>query len=205
MTRETLLEPAQMDSWHHLAKLGVARAFSGLCEMTGQDIKVTSLTSKRVPLGKVVDLVGGSGAVTVGVYLSVTGSARGHMVLMYQPETACGLADLIMDRPIGTTTSLEDMELSALGEMGNIMGSFFLTAVAGATGLDLHPSPPSVKLDMAGAILDTLLGELIQEVELVLVLETTFSTQDRQIQGTFLVIPTPSFLSALLQAANAQS
>ena len=52
MTRGTLLEPAQMDSWHHLAKLGVARAFSGLCEMTGQDIKVTSLKSKRVPLAR---------------------------------------------------------------------------------------------------------------------------------------------------------
>ena len=121
------------------------------------------------------------------------------MIIIYRPETAYDLIDLLLDQPSGTTTALEEMEISALGEMGNIVGSFFLNALADATGLDLRVSPPEVMMDMAGAILDAVLAEIMLEVDEALVMQTSFGTQDMQIDGTFLCLPSLSLQTALLE------
>ena len=89
------------------------------------------------------------------------------------------------------------MEESVLAEMGNIVGSFFLNAMADSTSLELRVSPPAVMMDMAGAILDPILAEALMEADEALVVETTFGTKDRQINGSFLVLPSPEFLKQL--------
>ncbi|MDA0734669.1 MAG: chemotaxis protein CheC [Chloroflexi bacterium] len=182
-----------------LVSEGSANAIIGLSQMIGQEIKVTHLNARVVPVNETPDLVGGWEAVTLGIYLGVIGDATGHILLVYKPETAMALADLLMGEPPGTTKSLEEMEESALGEVGNIMGSFFLNALSDATGFSFQPSPPAVMLDMAGAILDVALSDIIQESDDALVVETGFSTDDRTIEGTLLVMPSPDLLRVLVE------
>ena len=118
---------------------GSINAVSGLSQMIGQEISVTSMNARLVPANETPDLIGGWEALTLGVYLSVTGCAEGHMFMVYEPQTAMALADLLMGNPPGTTQSLDEMETSALGEVGNIMGSFFLNSLADNTNSQLQP------------------------------------------------------------------
>ena len=124
------------------------------------------------------------------------------MFLLYSPPTALALVDLLLGQPPGTTTDLDEMEESAMGEVGNIMGSFFLNALSDATGLTLQPSPPAVMTDMAGAILDVAMADILQESDDALVVETSFSTEDRQIEGTLLMMPSPDLLRVLKERIN---
>ncbi len=182
-----------------LVSEGSANAINGLSQMIGQEIQVTSLSAREVPVNETPDLVGGWEAITIGVYLAVTGSATGHMFMVYKPETAMALADLLLGEPPGTTKNLDEMEESALGEVGNIMGSFFLNALSDATNSSFLPSPPAVMMDMAGAILDVALADIIQESDHALVVETCFRTEDRKIEGTLLIMPSPDLLRVLLE------
>jgi len=86
-----------------------------------------------------------------------------------------------------------------LAELGNIIGSSFLNAIADSLGLALRPSPPEVILDMAGAILDIAFVEILQESDDIFVAETAFGTEDRQASGTFMVIPSLNFLKVILE------
>jgi len=61
-----------------------------------------------------------------------------------------------------------------------------------------------VILDMAGAIMDVAVVEIVQESDDVFVSETTFGTDDRQANGTFLVIPSVSFLRIILEHSGAK-
>jgi chemotaxis protein CheY-P-specific phosphatase CheC len=54
---------------------------------------------------------------------------------------------------------LDDLECSALREVGNILGAAYLNAVSHLLGLSLLPSIPGLSIDMAGAVTDVLLGE----------------------------------------------
>ena len=189
--------------WADLVSLGTRHAMAGLSEMIGQDITVSSFALKRVAVAELADVVGGAETDAVGIYLTVTGAANGPLMLIYDPAIAYAFVDLLMGQPIETTTELDEMGRSALGEMGNIIGAFFLNAIADATGLELSPSPPAVMTDMAGALLDVVTAEILMRQDDTYLAETTFATSEGQIEGQFMVIPSEEFLEALLDSVKA--
>lgn len=202
MTNISTLEAVQADNWKDLVAIGLKNSVSGLAGMVNQEIEVGSLRAKRINIAEAANLLGGPETPTAAIYLTVTGSATGHLVVVYNPETAYQLVDMVMGDPVGTTSAFGEMEISVLGEVGNVMGAFFLSALADHTGLDLRVSPPAVMMDMAGAILDAALSEIAMETDQALVVETDFGTTDRQMAGTFLVMPSPDLQQVLLSAVG---
>jgi chemotaxis protein CheC len=189
--------------WTDLVSLGTRHAMAGLSEMLGEDITVSSFALKRTPVAELANVVGGAEVDAVGIYLTVSGAANGHLMLIYEPRIAYAFVDLLMGQPAETTQELDEMGRSALGEMGNIIGAFFLNAIADATGLELMPSPPAVMTDMAGALLDVVTAEILLRQDDTYVAETTFTTSDREIEGQFMVMPSEELLEALLETSKA--
>lgn len=194
---------ATASEWARLVRLGTERAMAGLSEMIGEDIEVAELTMTQVPVDEIPSLFGGPETEAVGIYLTVTGSADGHLMLMYEPRIAYAFIDLLMGDAPGTTASLDDMGRSALGEMGNIIGAFFLNAISDATGLSLQPSVPEVMTDMAGALFDVVSSEVLLRNDQTDLAETTFRAKGHDVSGVFLVLPTEALLDALVAAKAA--
>ena len=188
--------------WANLVSRGTDNAMSGLSEMVGTNISVSAFGLRRIPVTEIATIVGGAETMSVGIYLTVSGSADGHLILIYDRKIAAAFVDLLMFQPVGTTTELGDMERSALGEMGNIIGTFFPNALADSTGLDLKPSPPSVMIDMAGALLDVITADILLTADDTYLVETTFAVEGQEISGVFFVIPSEDLLSALIEAGR---
>ncbi len=197
------MKDVMLAPWAELVGIGTSNAMSGLSQMIGQEIEVSSFSLRRVPVSSIPELVGGPEVMAVGIYLTVSGSANGHLMLMYEPKIACAFVDLIMGSPPQTTETLGEMERSALAEMGNVIGAFFLSALADATGLTLRPSPPVVMTDMAGALLDIVSADILLTQDETYLAETTFAAEDREISGVFFVMPSEELRDALLSAKRA--
>ena len=183
--------------WRVLMTKGVTNAVSGLSQMCEAHIKVSSIDAKQIPVMSIPDLLGGPEAMVAGVYLQMSGSGAGHIVIVCPPSAAFDMIDMLMDEPQGTTSEFDEMEQSVLGEVGNVMGSQFLNTLADATGLDLRVSPPAVMMDMSASILDATLADLLSQTNEILMLDTTFGTDDRQINGKFLALPNPELQAKL--------
>ena len=185
-TNENKLNGSQMAG---IVGGGVAKAVSGLSQMAGVEIHVTSVEYKKVRVKEVPYLFGGPEALIVGVYLGITGTTSGHMVVAYQPSVAFELISMLLGQTPKSMEELSEMERSVLGEIGNVMGSFFLNHLSDSMGVSLQPSPPAVMVDMAGAILDVALSNILEHSEYTYVIDTLFGTANQQIAGTFLVVP----------------
>ena len=189
----------ELSRWTELVGQGTQNAVLGLSEMVGVKIRVTALDLKEIPVGSAAELVGGAENEVVVIYLGITGGATGHIMLVYPIHVAFGLVDMLMGKEAGTTQDLGELEASALQEMGNITGSFFLNSMADNTGMQLMPTPPTVMIDMAGAIIDAALAEIMAERDELFAMETVFSTDTRDITGTLLVLPTSEFMDVMLE------
>jgi chemotaxis protein CheC len=176
-------------NWAKLAKIGSTTAVSGLSQMVNKEFTVTALNLEEVSTKNASTLIGKADDMVIGVYLLFSGNANGHILLAFKPEIAFELVDMAMGSPSGSTNSLGEMERSVLGEMGNIVGSFFLNGVADSVGLRLMPSPPAVVEDMAGALIGSVLVEAFRDNDSLFVIKLLFSTPSREIEGKFLVLP----------------
>ena len=181
-----------LSRWSKLAQIGSVNAITGLSEMINQEIKVTALELEEISVKNTAGLIGKPEDTIVSIYLLFSGNTSGQIMLAFQPEIAFELVDMAMGIPEGTTSELGEMERSVLGEMGNIVGTFFLNAVADHAGVCLSPSPPAVVMDMSGALVDAVMAGALAENESVFVIKLSFSTPDRQLQGRFLVLPVSS-------------
>jgi chemotaxis protein CheC len=108
---------------------------------------------------------------------------------------------MLLDQPVGTTTELGDMEISALAEAGNVAGSFFLTTIADWAGLALPPTPPVIIHEMCGAILDTLAAELaLMEHEQAMMIDAQFQCDGQVVEAAFFMFPGDQLVHAVNQA-----
>ncbi len=197
--QKTGIQAIELARWTELVGEGTQNAVAGLSAMVGVQIRVTALDLTVIPVEKAADLIGGPENEVVAIYVGMEGGATGHIILVYPICVAFGLVDMMMGEEPGATQELGEMEASALQEVGNVTGSFFLNSVADNTGLRLMPSPPTVMMDMAGSILDTALADIMLDRDELFAMETVFSTDDRNVVGTLLVLPTAEFMDVMIQ------
>ena len=175
-------------------------AISGIAEMVKREVEVETVNPKQIQISKIKTLLKDPDSNVIGIELGITGDADGTMLLMYPPEVALGLADLLMDKSVGETQSLEEMGESALGEMGNIAGGFFLNSLADDTHMRLLPTPPTVTVDTAKSLLDQAMKPISKTQNAsIFVLETVFKAQGHEISGNFMVLSSPSLLDTLVK------
>ena len=189
------------------------RAGEALGSMSGQVIDVQTPMLQRCSAADVLTMAGGPESIVLAVYVGIWGSIEGHALLLFSPADAHRLARILLagllgpgELPIETTTDVlayDELELSALQEAGNVTISAFLNEL----GMHLHepcqPPPPQVVIEMAGAVLDAVLLDLVSDAEQMLAAKTIFSEGGRAIDGTLLVLPRADSLQVLLDALGA--
>lgn len=194
------LQQSELNVLQAIVARGLADSSHSLSSMTTGQIQLQAPQVAFLPLSRVPEVAGGAATVVVAVYLGMEGDLKGHLMLIFSEEAAAGLVDLLLDQPVGTTTELDEMAISALAEAGNICGSAFMNAIADETGLVITPTPPLVVRDMAGAILEAVVAELFLSGDEALVVETGFNGK---VPGHFLLMPNTESMARLVAALEA--
>jgi chemotaxis protein CheC len=127
------------------------------------------------------------------------GDVRGNiMLLLSLPSAKLLLRKLLPNSQ--DAVELTELEISALGEVGNILGGSYINAISALTALRMTQSVPAVAIDMAGAILDTAIliaGELSDSAILI---DTVITQGSSDVEGHLFLLPDPDSLSPLLDA-----
>jgi chemotaxis protein CheC len=201
----TTLTRNQVTVWTWLVSKGINNSVRRLSSMIGERLGVNSLDIVDLGIPDINVLLGGSAETRVGVHIIVDGSYCCHMMVLLNPEIALMLIDMQLEQPIGTTKQLEglpELEMSVLGEMGNIMGSFFLNELSNATGLMLMSSTPEVVIDTVDAIFQEAWQRQPFTDERALVTNSVYSAMQRQIEGSFVVVPAKDFVRTIANQAR---
>lgn len=196
------LSSMQLDALQEIGNIGAGNAATALAQLINAKVEMNVPRVKILPFDAVPDLVGGADRPIIGVYLNVGGSVSSNILFMLPIEEAVILVDLLMGQETGTTRAdhLEEMELSALREMGNIIAATYLNALAVFTGLTFVPSVPALAIDMAGSVLDAILAKFGEVADHVLLLETRFKKEEHNVVGHFFMLPEPEALDTILSA-----
>lgn len=199
---DTGLDEEKQRLFGSVVTASMRRSTESLSKLTGAHVELVSPRFGLIPIASAADLAGGADRPAAGVYLSVTGDASGHVLLLFPEEAAYNLVDVLCERPPGASAHLNHMGRSCLGEVGNITGTSFLIGLSEHTGLMLRPSPPEVVQDMVGAILSTILAELSMTSDETFVMETQFTEENTSIVGMLFFVPTGDSLESILSSVG---
>lgn len=199
MTESVFFDEIFLDKLKMITGAGVKNAAQGFSGMVGRTIHVNNPAAKLVPVLEIPQIAGKPDDDAVGIYLRFQGDVDGQIMMITSHTKALELVDLMMDVPAGTTQHLGALERSALGELGNLCGSFFLNSVASLTEAKFHPTPPAVMVDMVGAILDIIVATTGGISDQALLMQANFMDGDRAVEADFWVIPDMNSFNELIK------
>lgn len=192
------INPRLFSSLERIAKEGFQNAARGFSGMLGRSLSVISPNVCTVPLVEIPNVLGGPENEAVGIYLRVEGDLNAQVMLIIPLEQAHLMVDMLLDLPSHTTQKLGSLERSALAEVGNLTGSFFLNALADFAKVSLRPTPPAVMVDMVGAIMDVIVATMGDVSQEVLMFQAKFMCGERETNADFWVIPDIETLDKLV-------
>ena len=198
------LSPTQLDAMREIGNIGAGNTATALSQIVNKKIDMNVPKVSLIPIEDVPDLVGGPDNIVVAIFLRVYGKAPGNILFIMPKQNAFFMVDDLMGRPHGTTQSLDEMDISALKEVGNILAGSYLNAFFHFTNISMLPSIPSLAVDMAGAILNVVLVQLGQMGDHAMVIETKFLAEDDSINGHFFLVPDPGSLSTIIKAVGVE-
>ncbi len=190
----------QLDALKELGNIGAGNAATALSQILNKKVDMSVPRVKVYPIEEIPELFGGSENIVAGVLLRMFGDMQGSLMFLLDEESALKLLDMMMVTGIDHIT--DEISMSALMEVGNIISSSYLNSLSFFSNLTIVPSTPAFAYDMAGAILGTILYEVSEMSDQVLLIETDFLGNGEAIRGHFFVLPDLPSLGSLLKSVG---
>lgn len=197
MTTEFTISDMHLDVLKEIGNIGAAHAATSLSELLQRTIDMHVPKVALVSFDDMFELAGGSERVVVGIFLRLEGDLSGSMFFVLPIESA----NRFIRRLIGDETfdfsdpsTILEIGVSAMQELGNILSGSYLSALSDFTGLKIYPTVPSLSVDMVGAIVSFGLIEVSHYSDEVIVIDTKIvevDGEDTSVDGHFFLLPDP--------------
>jgi chemotaxis protein CheC len=182
----------QLDALRELANIGSGTASTALSSLLGRSVDISVPKAKALPFAEAVDAAGPAEQDITGIVLGIVGDMHGTVLLLVPPADADAMCRMLGVEPD------DEVALSALGEIGNIVGTSYINALAGMTGMDLEPTPPATATDMLGALVASVLAGQAHAGDTALMLDSNLVVEGEDCSVSFLLVPDQGGVATLL-------
>ena len=183
----------QLDALRELANIGSGNASGALSSLLGRPVDISVPSAQAVSFADAVEATGDPETEITGIVLGIAGDLDGVVLLLVSPADADALCSMLGVEP-GS-----EYGPSALGEVGNIVGSSYINALAEMTGMAIEPTPPSTATDMLGAIVETVLASQAHAGDVALMLDSDLRVEGEDCSIAFVLVPSENGVGELLE------
>ncbi|HBM81534.1 MAG: chemotaxis protein CheC [Clostridiales bacterium] len=190
------LTELQMDALKEIGNIGAGNAATALSQMIQRRINMNVPQIDILPVDDIVSRLGGKEDRVIAVVLRVFGDAPGNILFLLTMESSYRLVEMLTGRK--ETGDLDEFEMSALEEIGNILSGAYLNSIVKFTKLAMVSSVPAISNDMLFPLMTSVFMESEQFGDYIMSIEAKFSEGDRDIKGYFFYIPKPGSLEKII-------
>lgn len=197
------LNAMHFDVLREIGNIGQGNAASSLSQMLSQTIDISVPTVKLLDFNESVEYLGGPENVVLGMLVGLNGDIKGMMLYVLQKNFANSMLNAVFGKQINDLTELDEMDISFIQEIGNILAGSYVNAISSLTGLTIDISVPTISIDMAGAILAVPAVEFAQIGNSVLFIDDSFifgdssASDNSEIKSNMILVPELSSLETL--------
>lgn len=188
-----------VDVLREIGNIGAGNATTAVASMLGIRLDMNVPKVALLEASKLGSAICPEEEIIVGIFLEVQTDIEGSMMFLMRMDSAQFLVNMLMGRDISYKSDFDEMDLSALKEIGNIIAASYLSALSAMTNLVITPSVPYIAVDMAASILSVPAIQFGQYGDNALFIETEFG-DDVMINGYFILMPEQDSYDKILTA-----
>lgn len=183
------LTSMKIDILREIGNIGAGNATTALSVMLNSKLRLEVPTVKVMGFDELADLVGGADVVVTAVLTHFSGEVRGMVLFILEVKEAQTLVGTMLGKDCsGPFAGFDDMDKSALKEVGNILMSSYISSIGTLTNLNLRTDPPGICVDMTGSVLSLPISELGKVGDQALIIDSKFLNDGEPINGILLFV-----------------
>ncbi len=182
------MDDMELDVLREIGTIGAGNATTSLSVLLDSKLSMKIPKVSFMSFDDFVESIGGAENVIAGVMSNITGGIDGFILFAMDMRDAHRLVNRLQGEELSNVDLFDDMDLSAVKEIGNILISSYLSSIETLTGIHIRPSTPMLSIDMAGAILSFPAIVNSREHDDVLQIESQFEGEDLSIEGHIMMI-----------------
>ena len=187
------------DVLREIGNIGAGNATTAIASMLGVKVDMKVPSVKFMNISDMGSALGDEEAMVVGIFLEVELDVNGSMMFIMDMDSAHFLVNSLMMRDPSYNEDFDEMDLSAMKEIGNIIAASYLSALSGLTNMTISPSVPYLAIDMAAAILSVPAIQFGVMGDNALMIQTEFG-DDYQVKGSFILMPDEESYDKILKS-----
>lgn len=192
------LNAMQIDVLREVGNIGSGNATTALSAMVGKMIDIQVPNVEVLGFNDAIDAVGGPEKVIAGVLVRVNGDIDGMIMFLFEQNLISMIVETFFGAAPENIVTLNEAEMSALTEMGNIMAGSYVNAISQLAGMTIDVEPPMMTIDMLGAIMSVPAIEMGEMGDKLLFIDNNMVIDSTSIQSKMLLLPTIDSLDHLL-------
>ncbi len=177
-----------VDVLQELGNIGAGNAMTAVSSMLSIRVSMHVPKVELLEVSKLGDSLCQAEEIVVGIFLELSNDIEGSMMFLMKLESAQNLVNKLMMRDINYKADFDEMDLSALTEVGNIIAGSYLSSLSKMTNLVISSSIPYIAVDMAASVLSVPAIQFGQYGDHALLIQTEFG-DDVMINGYFILMP----------------
>ena len=195
---------ANLDSMHfdvlrEVGNIGSGNAATSLAGMLNTRVDMNIPTVKILDIEELASTIGGPEKQVMGILFSLDEDFKGMMMYITEKKFTHLVLNILMNKQFESFEDLGEIDISAIKEVGNIMVSSYIGAIAQMTNMKIALSPPSIAIDMVGALLNVPAVEIEKYGDEALFIQDGFIDGDNEVTSYLLMIPEVGYLKKIFR------
>ena len=180
------LSPIAIDCLQEIGNIGSGNAASSLSAMLSKPVSMHVPKIKVLDYQAVIDEMGGPEKIITAILVTFKGDINGMMMFLLENAFAQIVVNTFMGKENIDVIQMDETDSSAVKEMGNIMAGAYLSALAAMAEFTVHMDPPSMTVDMMGALMNAPMVTLDDVGDKVLFIDDGFMIDNINIDANIL-------------------
>ncbi len=185
-----------LDVMKEISSIGTSHAATSLSKLLQKEVRITIPEVNILSYDETVDKIGQIEELVAATLVQMSNEVNGLMLFIFKMDLANAVLGKLLNRHYTSFEEMDEMDYSALEEIGNIIICSYVNAFTQLVGVEIDLSVPSSTINMLGGILTAEYG---YETDKLMYINAEFIMDGEKLTDGLLMLPDIASLNRILE------
>lgn len=189
----------ELDVMKEISSIGTSHAATALSKLLQKEVRISIPEVSVLGYEETVNQIGNIEELVVATLVQMSNEINGLMLFIFKMDLANEVLGRLIGRSYQSFEEMDELDYSALEEVGNIIICSYVNAFAQLVGVEIDLSVPGSTVNMLGGILTVPIAEYGYETDKLMYINAEFIMDGTKLSDGLLMLPDIDSLNNILE------
>lgn len=188
-----------LDVMREISSIGTSHAATSLSKLLQKEVRISIPEVSILGFDETVNRIGQIEELVAATLVRMSNEVDGLMLFIFKMDLANAILGKLMGKHYQSFEDMDEMDYSALEEIGNIIICSYVNAFTQLVGVEIDLSVPSSTINMLGGIITVPIAEYGYVTDKLMYINAEFIMDGERLSDGLLMLPDIESLNRILE------